>query len=253
MKQDIFVWQVSPQFWNTDSSPRLSGLWILLLGLGKGGRATYNLIGFPIQHAKTHTSATTRLSQQSLPEQKAGSCFNAFKTKHIIFCILPWADLGIGLLKNNNSWRPQIQNLKFCKLSVLIAIQSRTRSNYKRHDFWGLRPSLLDQTFNNRKKFILLFTTERVLRAVMMNARASTFPGKNSQQSNALLTHWKHDSSCRCEIRIRQQTRARHLYSRLPVLHSLCPPPRCTASCWRKHTDKVQRAAAALTGNNRRW
>ena len=59
---------------------------------GKGERVTYSLIRFPIQHAKTHTSATMRLSQQLLPEQKAGSPFNAFKTKHIIFYTLPWAD-----------------------------------------------------------------------------------------------------------------------------------------------------------------
>ena len=57
-----------------------------------GGAVTYNLISFPIQHAKTHTSATMRLSQQLLPEQKAGSPLNAFKTKHIIFYTLLWAD-----------------------------------------------------------------------------------------------------------------------------------------------------------------
>lgn len=56
---------------------------------GKRGRVTNNLISFPIQHAKTHTSATMRLSQQLLPEQKAGSSFNAPKTKHIIFYTLP--------------------------------------------------------------------------------------------------------------------------------------------------------------------
>lgn len=50
---------------------------------------TYNLISFPIHHAKTHTSATMRLSQQLLPEQKAGFPFNAVKTKHIIFHTLP--------------------------------------------------------------------------------------------------------------------------------------------------------------------
>lgn len=54
-----------------------------LVGEGKE-RVTNNLISFPIQHAKTHTSATMRSPQQLLPEQKAGSSFNAPKTKHII-------------------------------------------------------------------------------------------------------------------------------------------------------------------------
>lgn len=55
---------------------------------GKRGRVANNLISFPIQHAKTHTSATMTLSQQLLPEQKAVSSFNALKTKHIIFYTL---------------------------------------------------------------------------------------------------------------------------------------------------------------------
>lgn len=78
------------QFGKTDFSPRLSGEWISLLGGGgKRGRVTNNLISFPIQHAKTHTSATMRSPQQLLPEQKAGSSFSAPKTKHIIFYALP--------------------------------------------------------------------------------------------------------------------------------------------------------------------
>lgn len=146
--------------------------------LGAGGRGvTYSLISFPIQHAKTHTSATMRLSQQLLPEQKAGSPFNAFKTKHIIFYALPWAD------GNTTSEKQQQLKTLNSKLKILktVNLDSRTitdQINYKRHDFSGLRPSPLDHTFSSSKKFILLFTTKQVRWVVRANPRESTFLGK---------------------------------------------------------------------------
>lgn len=80
------------------------------------------MISFPIQHAKSHTSATMRLSQQLLPEHKAGSPFNAFKTKHIIFYTLSWAD------GNTPSEKQQQLKTLNSKLKILktVHLDSRT-------------------------------------------------------------------------------------------------------------------------------
>lgn len=67
-----------------------------------------------------------RLSQQLLPEQKAGSPLNAFKTKHIIF-YTPRAD------GNTNSEKQQQFKTLNSKLKILktVKLASHTITNHR--------------------------------------------------------------------------------------------------------------------------
>lgn len=78
-----------------------------------------------------------RLSQQLLPEQKAGSPLNAFKTKHIIFYTPPWAD------GNTNSEKQQQFKTLNSKLKILKTVKLAS------HKITNHRPDLItkDMTF----------------------------------------------------------------------------------------------------------